>query len=270
MNPKEHKTEGLWRLSSSWRIEALNGEHLLAQAGADEVYLIDEAPQSELARILTLCESGDAALHADDPHIGAALRQLRRLGALVPAAASQPFDTRARLVWVGSRCDPLADGLRAQGWHLLEDSADAPLTLIVRTSGDWAALLNEAARWQAMGPHLLIDLSHHHTLSVGPLVVPGQTACLACLGHRIVHRWGDLPPPQEPKMLQRAGGVAAMLVDAVRLGPELVEQVATLDLRHLRMSRHRVHVQPGCPVCQATRLNPAIAPAQPFDLPWVH
>lgn len=257
-----------WRLSPAWRVESL-GEHLLAQAGADEVYVIDEAPVSEHAQLIRLCESGEAANWAHDPGMGAAIRQLRRLGVLVPAQAAQPFEARARLVWIGSPCEALTAGLTGQGWQLMAPDGDAPLTMLVRTNASWSELMGHYGSWHGRGPHLLIDLAHHHTLSVGPLVVPGQTACLACLGHRILQRWGDLQPPPQPEMLSRAAGVAALLSDVVRLGPELVEQVAALDLRLLRLSRHRVHMQPGCPVCQASRQDPDIELAPPFDLPWV-
>lgn len=258
----------VWRLSPAWRLESL-GEHLLVQAGADEVYVIDEAPPREHARLIALCEGAEAAAWSQDPHIGAAMRQLRRLGVLVPEGAERPFDANARLVWVGQPCEGLASDLIRQGWQVGPPEADAPLTLLVRTDASWAELMSAYVAWHGRGPHMLVDLAHHHTLSVGPLVVPGQTACLACLGHRIVQRWGDLQPPPQPEMLRRTAGVAAMLSDVVRLGPELVEQVATLDLRHLRMSRHRVHVQPGCPVCQASRQDPSIELASPFNLPWV-
>lgn len=257
-----------WRISAAWRLESL-GEHLLAQAGADEVYVIDEAPVSEHAGLIRLCESGEAAAWAHDPGIGAAIRQLRRLGVLVPAQAAQPFEARARLVWIGSPCEALTAGLTGQGWQLMAPDGDAPLTMLVRTNASWSELMGHYGSWHGRGPHLLIDLAHHHTLSVGPLVVPGQTACLACLGHRILQRWGDLQPPPQPEMLSRAAGVAALLSDVVRLGPELVEQVASLDLRLLRLSRHHVHIQPGCPVCQASRQDPDMELAPPFDLPWV-
>lgn len=257
-----------WHLSPAWRIESL-GEHLLVQAGADEVYLIDEAPLAEHARLIGLCERGEAGAWAHDAHIGAAVRQLRRLGVLVPQGADRAFEPHARLMWFGQPCEALAEGLISQGWQLSAPDADAPLTLLVRTNASWTDLLASYGAWHSRGAHLLIDLAHHHTLSVGPLVVPGQTACIACLGHRVLQRWGDLPPPPEPAMLRRVGGVAALLSDGVRLGPELVERVAALDLRQLRMSRHHVHVQPGCPVCQASRLDAEAELAPPFHLPWV-
>lgn len=261
-------TSSVWHMSPAWRMEAL-GEHLMVQAGADEVYVIDEAPATEHARLIALCEAGEAASWAQDALLGASIRQLRRLGVLLPAGAAQPFDTQARLIWLGQPFEPFEAGLRAQGWQLLDPQGHAPLTLLVRTQASWADVMQAYPRWHGAGPHMLVDLAHHHTLSIGPLVVPGQTACIACLGHRVVQRWGDLPPPPLPAMLRRVAGVAALLADAVRLGPELVEQVAALDVRHLRLTRHRVHVQPGCPVCQPARQAADIDTVTPFDLPWL-
>ena len=73
-------------------------------------------------------------------------------------------------------------------------------------------------------------------------------------------------PPPEPEMLRRAAGVAALLSDVVRLGPELVERVAALDLRQLRRDRLTFAMIVGIPTMQLLLFGFAIN-SDPKHLP---
>lgn len=263
--PAEAANADTWQANPQWRLDVHDG-HLVVSAGADEVYLVDEAPAEAVAPLLLAWQQGRCAPLAQDPLLGAAVRQLRRLGALLPAAALQ--DTarpRARLRWFGQAWPELAHALQQQGWQLDDQ---APLQLCVRTTAPWAELLTDYQRQPPIGTHVLLDLAYHHTVCLGPLVVPGQTACLACFGHRLAHRWGDLPPPPAPANRQRLAGVAALLADHVTLGSRCVETSLALDLRQLRLEASPVYLQPGCEVCTGLRSTPAATGALP--LPWVN
>ena len=257
-----------WLMSPHWRLASVEG-YLMAQAGADEVFIIDEVRPDEHARLISICEAGHAAAWSQDENLGAAIRQLRRLGLVLPAQALAVMGPRVRLTWLGTSCTAFTESLTNQGWQVCSGDALASLNLLVRTDASWSHVLDTYAAWHEQGPHLLIDLSCHHTLSVGPLVVPGQTACVECLAHRITRRWGDLPPPAQPQVLRHAAGVAALLCASTQLGPALVERVVTMDLRHLRTTQHRVHPMPGCPACEASRQQTHLELAMPFQLPWI-
>ncbi len=262
-------TEPHWIASPAWRLE-VHGGLMVASAGADEVLLLDEAPPEHHERLLQAwAGDGCAALQAD-AELGGAVRQLRRLGALLPAQAlAAPAAMRAQLQWWGTPCEPLVGALRANAWQIEAPGSAAPLVLHVRTDHSWQALLTAYAAQAPATPHLLIDLAYHHTVCLGPLVVPGQTACLACLGHRVARRWGDLPPPPAPQLLHRAAQVAALLADGALLGTRLLERCISLDLRALRLDTHRVFQLPDCPVC-ARHADPQLAGAAgALPLPWL-
>ncbi|MDB5846922.1 MAG: hypothetical protein JWP29_674 [Rhodoferax sp.] len=246
------------------------GDFLVVNGGADEVYVVDEAPAHACAKLIALCDAGQARQWLQDPLLGAAIRQLRRLGALVPLGATTTQRPALVIHWAGQPLPALPNALQAHGWTCLPEpnADDDALTLIVRTTASWSDLLVAYQAAPLTRTHVLLDLAYHHTVGIGPMVVPGQTACLACMGHRVMRRWGDLPGPEQPAMAQRAAGVAALLADAAVLGPRLVERTFTLDLRSLQMHSSQVFVLPDCPVCAAMESS-GVARLTPLPLPWL-
>jgi bacteriocin biosynthesis cyclodehydratase domain-containing protein len=109
---------------------------------------------------------------------------------------------------------------------------------------------------------------------LGPLFVPGRTACWECLAwwlrpHRwkqwVFHGWRDGQYPSQPSVahlgatLATAAGMIATVIAAVLAGgesPELEDAILTFDTRTLRQSRHCVRPIPACPVCGAGASEP--------------
>jgi bacteriocin biosynthesis cyclodehydratase domain-containing protein len=146
---------------------------------------------------------------------------------------------------------------------------DADLLVWIRTRTSLLDTLGDYATVRV--PHLLVDLAYHHTLSIGPLVWPGDTACLGCFGGRIRHLWGDPTPPAAPRALA-ALPLAASLVqtelDVFRERgscPALVERAVVLDLETLTTRVERVHRLPWCPFCFPPGAEHG---AGSFALPW--
>jgi bacteriocin biosynthesis cyclodehydratase domain-containing protein len=80
--------------------------------------------------------------------------------------------------------------------------------VVVRSAGSFDVLLEATSKLST--PHLIIDATFHHTICVGPLVVPGTTACLNCLVTRLRGRWG------EPEVaLKPLAGAAETLVQGL-------------------------------------------------------
>jgi bacteriocin biosynthesis cyclodehydratase domain-containing protein len=258
-----------WVPNPAWKIESLNG-YVVVNGGADEVYVVDEAPAEAHSQLIDVCLEGRAREWQHDPSLGAAVRQLRRLGALVPAGAIHPDRPALFVQWAGRPLPALLTSLESHGWTCLStpSAEQQMLTLLVRTTASWSELCGSYQDAPLAGTHVLLDLAYHHTLGIGPMVVPGQTACLACMGHRVMRRWGDLPMPDEPAMLRRAAGVAALLADAAVLGSRLIERAFTLDLRTLRMDSSTVFAQPECPVCASMCHKDAVRSAT-LRLPWL-
>jgi bacteriocin biosynthesis cyclodehydratase domain-containing protein len=110
-------------------------------------------------------------------------------------------------------------------------------------------------------------VAYHHTVSLGPLVVAGETACFACLAGRIGAAWGDPAPPERPAVLGGAGLAAALAVrelEAVAGGDvRLANATAAYDLASHRVLVETLYRLPWCPIC-----GDRSAPEGPIALPW--
>ncbi|MEN4920244.1 hypothetical protein ABE485_16350 [Achromobacter spanius] len=222
---------------------------LVLTAGSDESYIVDEAAPDDVARqVLAAWQEQRLATLLDDPRCGAAARQIQRAGALAPARAVRPV-TGYRLSWLGDPLPGLAEALQAQPGA--DGGGENAIDIIVRTNASWQQALAQYAGLRPDTPHLFVDAAYHHTVCIGPYVVPGQTACLACLGNRVAHRWGDLPMPAGPAAC-RPELLAALLAPLLAAGQGLlpfVEYSVSLNLQTLASTRDKVFQLPWCPVC---------------------
>jgi hypothetical protein len=103
------------------------------------------------------------------------------------------------------------------------------------------------------------------------MVIPGQSACIACMAHRSAHQWGDTPGPDQPRANTQAQVAGAFIASAIRDFAEqgtcaqFVERCVSLHTRNLMTRSERVFRLPHCPVCH--RLFDAAPDA--FSLPWL-
>lgn len=240
-----------WVNSPAWSLQAQEHEGrtlLVLTAGSDESYIVDEATPADVAReVLAAWQAQRLDQLLDDARCGAAARQIQRVGALIPARAmlaGQRYGWR----WLGDPIPALTEAVHAQtGMAASSDAAD--VLLVVRSNASWQQALASYSLHDT--PHLFIDVAYHHTVCIGPLVVPGQTACLACLGNRVAHRWGDLPLPAQPAAA-RPALLAALLTPLLTSRNGLlpfIEYSVSLDLQTLTSTRDRVFQLPWCPAC---------------------
>lgn len=247
----------------------LEGDRLIASAGADSLFLIDEL-DAAAAHKLHDAWHGDRLDSLSDDATARVLEQLRRMGALVPA---QTTNAKLRVaIQAHGAAAAIADALL----RLIETAPqltlvkkDPELVLVIRASGQLAETATACAELKA--PHLLLDVAYQRTLSLGPLVFPGETACLMCLTGRIARAWGDPAAPPAPHATTKSAFAAALLFEEAQrfreLGscPQLVERTVFIDLESWATRSERVHRLPWCPRC--------FSDAQPygtgaFALPW--
>lgn len=257
----------------------LEKDLLVLSAGGDETYLIDEIADPVIARrIERAYRSGTLAEIAADPACAGVVRQLRQLGVVLPAHCHRA-PQQISIVWFGEPLPALADTL-ARGSRATDASAGLPLgagssavdtLLLVRTNAGWQDTLAAYRDLSPSVPHLFVDLAYHHTLSIGPFVVPGETACLGCLANRVAHRWGDPPLPRQPAVNEEIDVVAAVLRRTLLAGDgtmraplAFVERATSLDLGTLRSQTSRLFQLPDCAVC-----GPKTAAVRPLPLPWL-
>ena len=135
---------------------------------------------------------------------------------------------------------------------VMAQDASAPAAAAAAVSDTTAADAAAGARGLRM-PHLLVDCGYSHTISLGPAVYPGSSACLDCHVTRLQRRWGDPPAPAQPLVLANnvliAGWIAA---EAQRLhdgSTALINRTAAYDIESHRLTAGTVHRLPGCSRC---------------------
>jgi hypothetical protein len=120
-------------------------------------------------------------------------------------------------------------------------------------------------------PHLFVDLAYDHTVSIGPLVFPGETACLSCFVGRIIRNWGDPPPPEISNASDSAELIAAFIFECVKTFqktgscPELIEQVWSFNLRDFSSKYDKIFKLPWCPICFPEKTKEGTGS---FELHW--
>ena len=257
----------------------LEKDLLVLSAGGDESYLIDDVVDPVIAQKIHQAYLSDTLAEiATDPACAGVVRQLRQLKAIVPASCRRA-PQRIGIAWFGQPLPALAEKLAHSGgvdgaspFFVTEDPAVATDTLLlVRTNASWQETLAAYRGLLLQVPHLFVDLAYHHTLSIGPYVVPQETACLNCFANRVAHRWGDPPLPARPAVNEEIDVVLAVLrrallaADASPRAPlAFVERVTSLDLCSLRSESSRLFQLPDCPVC-----GPGNSAATPLALPWL-
>jgi bacteriocin biosynthesis cyclodehydratase domain-containing protein len=171
------------------------------------------------------------------------------------AGPEEPPEPRAVAVrWVGKPDEGLEQLLSAgiaASAALSFGEGEGGLLLYVRTTGRLVEAYD--APEPVSTPHLLLDVAYHHTVSLGPLVVAGETACLACLAGRIGQLWGDSQPPSRPAMLDSPGLAAALAVRELEKTSggdvRLAGATAAYDFDSHQVNIGAVYRLPWCPVC---------------------
>lgn len=146
---------------------------------------------------------------------------------------------------------------------------DYDLSLIVRVQSTYSDLLKGLDYQTITKPHLFVDAAFHHTLSIGPLVFPGETACIACLQGRVSTRWGDEAPPIKPLVTKEYGKLVSELVTAelARIAKDdttLTNKTITWNFRDRTTKKDLLLKVPMCPVCAQNSIDQSGALA----LPW--
>ena len=241
----------------------LEDDVLVLSGGADALFAFPDLDRSDAELLLGAWTSGLVAVDALTPDARETVWRLRDVGALRGEerdVASVRFEVRV----VGSPVDGLVDELEHQGYA--PTGADPELVVFVRTN---AALKESCGPDYASleAPHLLLDLGFRHTMSLGPLVFPGETACLACLVGRIARYWGDARPPDQPAALRHVPLAAALLaleIERFASGDyRLVNETVSISLDRLETTRSGVYRLPWCPVCRDV-----VQPVGSIPLPW--
>lgn len=247
-------------LDPSWRLEA-HESAVFVLGGADSTFVLP-VDSSEIAqRICSALEGpvrvGDPAGPEDELFDELLTAGVLRRVARTPLAASD-----ARTVNVeafGPYDSTVAEELRRAIAGVLNGAVAAwpagdEMTVVVRTGGSLLELCEKLSAQSRARPHLFVDLAQHHTVSIGPLVVPGDTACLACFAGRVAISWGDATAPVHPGIVRRhlvaATALAASEVRSIADGDlTLAGASFWFDFEERSSGTERVFKLPWCPYC---------------------
>lgn len=254
-----------WRLSDE-------GGHLVAIAGADEAWVVDDVPGT-VAEELAACWSQAPPTPGElSAPARLAVEQLRAVGVFgTPNMVSE--EPRLALGFAGDTVPAFEEALgRVTGsvdWELVADRAMADVTVVVRTTATLAATAELATPLLEDGTlHVMCDLASARTIALGPFVVPGHGACLGCLAGRVGTRWGDPSPPAAPGATGPFGATsaAALLGNQVALATQgrfpLVDATISLDLDTLETQHSPCLRSAQCEFCADQPSNGRLA------LPW--
>lgn len=235
----------VFRLSPAWVLDGCEVH------GGDDARFLISVPT------LAARFAGGAAVDRSDIPDGELeeFEQLRSAGVIAPELTS----ATGRVALLG---DPFPEELQENaGWELA-GLGDADLAVVVRHRSTHLEIAHQVLGLEL--PHLYVDIAFHHTVSIGPLVIPHETPCISCLYGRLNERWGDREPPSQPGVVTDYGPLAAALIcvevkRCLQGDTSLVGWTVAWDLRQRRVMREKLLTVSACPYCQEYETPGAIA-----------
>ncbi len=264
--------------SPRWNLLIEDGK-LLITKGADEIYLIEELTGKDSEIIYESYKNGkiyEIKANTTDEKILGVISKLEKVGVIYKKSEnvvpSKPLNFS--LSWIGTPnqkifnlLEQFSKNTKQLNFNAKVNSPD--ILIMIRTSAKLAETMKDYEKIKF--PHLFVDIAYDHTLSLGPLVFPGETACLGCFIGRITRNWGDAEPPKSSNVSHSYELIASMVLEQVRtfqkIGshPELIEKAVTFNLSDLTTKTDSVFRLPWCPICYPDKPKGGL---ESFELPW--
>lgn len=268
MNKAKRSSNVTYIKSPSWNLIYEDGL-LVLNAGADKLFAIEDTPSHVGKELVDLWERKQVVL--DDLSLEAleVVEQLKTAGILLnDIEQKQTFKISFHLL--GGDDNLLSKRIKNElstNFKIVSSKPD--LLLIVRTNAKLIELTSSEYYKDLKEPHLFIDLGYEHSISVGPLVFPGQSACISCLIGRLTTYWGDAEPPAKPAIQNNTGLVAGVVSLEVKkileqYDRELVNNTVAYDFENHKVRKSSIYRLPMCPICGLSKMdNPGS-----IKLPW--
>jgi len=256
--PKEQN----YKLLTEWKISQ-SEKSLLISGGADARFEI-ELESSEPSFFSSL--KHDKKFNRSELQT----RDQRVLEELVTAEIVVPELQKGEVLRISVIGDDKELNLNVgEGLSIVKTGQAYDLALIVRTNSTYADLLEKIEYQSITKIHLFVDMAFHHTLSLGPLVFPSETACIACLQGRVSTRWGDEAPPIFPQAAKKYARVASELIatELARIGngdTSLTNKTVSWNFLDRAIKKDQLLKVPLCPICSQNKIDQRGA----LVLPW--
>jgi bacteriocin biosynthesis cyclodehydratase domain-containing protein len=257
-----------YRPNKAWDVVYENGL-LVLNAGADKLFAIEDVAEEDAHTILALWKQSSFELPNGSKELATILEQLKAAGLLINELGKNSI-AKIALKFIGKPNQHLAQETEKQlGKNLrLSPEKEAEFVVFIRTNAQLKNLLEDYDK--VTKPHILVDISFEHSISLGPLVFPGETACLSCLVGRVTTYWGDAVPPQTPAIQNNPVIIAGLLnMELTKIlfeyNRELVNHTVAFDFEEHRIKKNSVYKLPMCPVCGTSNIDSLGA----IELPWL-
>ncbi|PID33054.1 hypothetical protein CR969_02760 [Candidatus Saccharibacteria bacterium] len=134
-----------------------------------------------------------------------------------------------------------------------DDKTKADRALIICYKSNLGKIVNKIADLEL--PHLFIDVSFHHTVSLGPIVVPHQTACVSCLYGRLRERWGITDPVKQPLVVNQYPDLVKEIINTeldrfLDGDMSLVGKTCSIDIVNRKTLDQKLLTVNDCPYCK--------------------
>jgi ribosomal protein S12 methylthiotransferase accessory factor len=249
-----------------------------AASGADHEMLVralgDSYSKDDIAAAFARLETGGILVSRNEGLHRAEAAYWEQLGV---GAAEAESRIRHASVTVqgrsGEGTEELVDALTALGIRV---SDDGDFTILVLSDYLQERAVEASRRHLAGGRPWMLLKPVGQRIWVGPILVPGSTACYECLRFRLMeNRWMDVPfwlrgeaLPLVPQMMIATTPAMAAALAAAEVARWLVcgsgptvGAIYTFDTIGLEPARHSVSLVPGCPACSA-KATPPVGPDQ--------
>jgi len=179
-NFQYHKNKG-------WNV-IFTEQQLFITKGNDETYLVDDVDIETSREFFNLYKNNFKNLDLDNEKIYKLIKKMEVAGVIYKKRKIKENKIRIYLRYFEEKHKEIDKRIRDEvnlidGIEIAESIKNSDLLILIRTNGRLVPILDKYTELKI--PHLFIDLAYNHTISFGPMVFPGETACMGCFIGRI-------------------------------------------------------------------------------------
>lgn len=245
-------------------------DQLIVSGGQDEFFLIDELTTWEAKELFELYTKSSFE-NIKNENIREVVQKLRKLGIIYPQHKIKNKITYSIRI-IGKEDTKVSDLIKKMTQDEFEYKSEekADIILIVRMGGKPSDIVTD---YPINKPHILIDAGNNHTVSLGPIVFPSETACLNCFVGRLTFNWGDADSPEIPLASTHTELLASLIIEQLRTFqnqgncPALLEKSISIDLNNYKTTSDHIYKFPWCPHCFPDKESYGEGS---FELPWIN
>lgn len=237
-----------YKLSPSWRVTQL-GTRIMINGGADALYEI-ETDSNEKSFFIQL-KTNESFKRKDVPETERPYFEQLLLAEIIKPVVKPRQNLKVAIM--GDETDlkiklPIS-------MKIVKITEKPDIVIIIRWQSKLENMANYILKPEFRGlPYIFFDTAYHHTLSIGPLVFPGETACLGCLYGRVAVRWGDAKPPETPSVIKDHDELISLsIIDELKRfmkgDTSLVGKTVAWDFTQRSMTTETLLKVAVCPSC---------------------